>query len=281
MTRASFTTRSTSKSKNNNSDLESGRQENEDEEQEEEEDEFNESDELLIHHHNNNLARLGSSSKISSNYGSTHHNHNHHSHYIHLDNQDLDNLSTLQRSESILKVQHLIDDRGGEYESFRKDQHDLDLIKSAKVKRFYIRQNSILDSFLEVDAILDNVRALGEHTEGPPEISSATAQKRESLAGLVKLAINVNILVNIGLLGAKIAVVLLSNSMSLIASTVDSAMDFLSTLIIYGTSKVIENKNWRSDYEFPTGKRRMEPMSVLIFSVVSESKFSPVMSCRR
>ena len=34
--------------------------------------------------------------------------------------------------------------------------------------------------------------------------------------------------------------VLLSNSMSLIASTVDSAMDFLSTVIIFGTNRVIE-----------------------------------------
>lgn len=75
---------------------------------------------------------------------------------------------------------------------------------------------------------------------------------------------------SVALLAAKVAVVLLSNSMSLIASTVDSLMDLLSTIIIYGTSRVIERRTWQSEYDFPTGKRRMEPMSVLIFSVISE-----------
>lgn len=44
---------------------------------------------------------------------------------------------------------------------------------------------------------------------------------------------------NFLLLGAKIVIVLASNSMSLIASTVDSAMDFLSTLIIFGTARLV------------------------------------------
>lgn len=72
------------------------------------------------------------------------------------------------------------------------------------------------------------------------------------------------------LLAGKVAVVLLSNSMSLIASTVDSAMDFLSTVIIFGTNRVIEHKSWKSDYAYPVGKRRMEPTGVLVFSVFSE-----------
>lgn len=33
--------------------------------------------------------------------------------------------------------------------------------------------------------------------------------------------------------------------MSLIASTVDSAMDFLSTLIVLGTSRYIEHRDWK------------------------------------
>lgn len=45
--------------------------------------------------------------------------------------------------------------------------------------------------------------------------------------------INTNLLVNVLLLGAKGGAILLSNSISLLASFVDSALDLLSTLIIF------------------------------------------------
>lgn len=81
---------------------------------------------------------------------------------------------------------------------------------------------------------------------------------------------------NVVLLAGKIAVVLLSNSMSLVASTVDSAMDLLSTMIIFGTSRVIEHRSWKSQYEWPTGKRRLEPVGVVAFSVFMIAAFFQV-----
>lgn len=51
--------------------------------------------------------------------------------------------ATLKRSESILRVAGLIDDRSGEYEQFRKS--DAELAKmSKKVRKFYQRQNETL-----------------------------------------------------------------------------------------------------------------------------------------
>lgn len=51
------------------------------------------------------------------------------------------------------------------------------------------------------------------------------------------IAINVNFAVNVVLLAAKVLVVLFSNSLSLLASAVDSFMDFLSTCIIFFTAR--------------------------------------------
>lgn len=84
-----------------------------------------------------------------------------------------------------------------------------------------------------------------------------------------------NILVNILLLGSKGAAVLLSNSMSLLASFVDSALDFLSTLIIWGADFAAKREDRGTKY--PTGKKRFEPLGVLIFSVCMIASFSQVL----
>jgi hypothetical protein len=59
----------------------------------------------------------------------------------------------------------------------------------------------------------------------------------------VNFAININLLVNVLLLAGKAFAVLSSNSVSLLASLVDSALDLLSTIIIFGTSKAIAYKS--------------------------------------
>ncbi|GAA5927434.1 cation diffusion facilitator family transporter [Sporobolomyces koalae] len=181
----------------------------------------------------------------------------------------------LQRQESVLKVAGLIDDRAGEFERFRVPQDQLKTM-SKGLRKFYEAQNEILDGFQEVDEILDNARAKAATGELTPLITTNASAKEESMAASVNFAINLNFVVNVVLLVAKIAVVFISHSMSLIASTVDSAMDFLSTLIIFGTSKYIEHKDWKSKYIYPTGKSRMEPLGVLVFSVFMISSFLQV-----
>lgn len=42
-------------------------------------------------------------------------------------------------------------------------------------------------------------------------------------------------------------------------------MDLLSTVILFGASKAIENQGWKQRY--PVGLRRAEPMGVVVFSV--------------
>ncbi|ORY31810.1 hypothetical protein BCR39DRAFT_80831 [Naematelia encephala] len=96
-------------------------------------------------------------------------------------------------------------------------------------------------------------------------------QRRERIA---KLALNINTVVNVLLVAAKAVAVLYSSSISLTASLVDSALDLLSTLIILGTSWAIGVKGDR--HRYPAGKRRFEPLGVLIFSVAMIASFVQV-----
>jgi divalent metal cation (Fe/Co/Zn/Cd) transporter len=93
---------------------------------------------------------------------------------------------------------------------------------------------------------------------------------------IVNLAIFINFVANILLLAAKIIVTLTSSSLSLLASLIDSALDFMSTVIIYTVSKIIQSKDWRSHYQFPVGRARLEPIGVLVFSVIMIVSFIQV-----
>ncbi|KAJ9116973.1 hypothetical protein QFC22_004631 [Naganishia vaughanmartiniae] len=101
--------------------------------------------------------------------------------------------------------------------------------------------------------------------------SQQREEKRERVA---KLALNVNFAINMILLVSKGFAVLSSTSISLVASFVDSALDFLSTLIILGTSIAQGRQSDRAKY--PVGKARFENLGVLIFSVAMISSFTQV-----
>ncbi|KAN0062411.1 hypothetical protein ACQY0O_005295 [Thecaphora frezii] len=101
--------------------------------------------------------------------------------------------------------------------------------------------------------------------------------KEEEASRAVQFAININLLVNVLLLAGKGIAVVSSNSVSLIASFVDSALDLLSTIIIFGTSKAIAYRSWRTFYKYPVGKKRLEPLGVVIFSVLMVASFCQVL----
>ena len=84
----------------------------------------------------------------------------------------------------------------------------------------------------------------------------------------VVFAILVNFFINILLLVGKIAVAMLTDSISVIASLVDSILDFLSTFIIYIANRLSTEKNWKVLHAYPVGRSRLEPLGVLVFSII-------------
>jgi divalent metal cation (Fe/Co/Zn/Cd) transporter len=87
----------------------------------------------------------------------------------------------------------------------------------------------------------------------------------------------INVIVNILLLAAKGVAAIWSSSLSLIASLVDSGLDLLCTIIIWTTNKLV---GWRLQSlrkKFPIGRRRLEPIGILVFSILMVVSFLQIL----
>ena len=105
------------------------------------------------------------------------------------------------------------------------------------------------------------------------EIETPEDEEAESGSRIVTVAIYINFAANAVLLAGKIVVIVLTNSLSVLASLVDAALDFLSTAIVWTTTKLISQKD---GYSYPVGRRRLEPIGVLVFSVIMITSFFQV-----
>jgi divalent metal cation (Fe/Co/Zn/Cd) transporter len=113
-----------------------------------------------------------------------------------------------------------------------------------------------------------------DEEDGPrPEIPGFEDDSVESGDRIVQIAIYVNLVANTILLGGKIAVMVLTNSLSVLASLVDAMLDFLSTAIVWTTTRLIAKQDY---YTYPVGRRRLEPIGVLVFSVIMVTSFFQV-----
>ncbi|KXJ95931.1 hypothetical protein Micbo1qcDRAFT_144249 [Microdochium bolleyi] len=90
---------------------------------------------------------------------------------------------------------------------------------------------------------------------------------------VVMVAIYVNFTANLILLLGKVAVVASVSSMSVLASLVDAILDFLSTAIVWTTTWLIGRQD---QYKYPVGRRKLEPLGVLVFSVIMVTAFAQV-----
>jgi hypothetical protein len=106
-----------------------------------------------------------------------------------------------------------------------------------------------------------------------PEIPWLEDEVVDSDAPIVTLAIYVNFAANAILLAGKFAVVLSVPSVSVLASLVDAMLDFLSTVIVWVTTWLIRKQD---QYRYPVGRRRLEPLGVLVFSVIMITSFVQV-----
>lgn len=186
-----------------------------------------------------------------------------------------------------------------ELEKFRKSDADLTSIPNKKVRKFYEIQNMRLNDWLEVDAVMMSVAddVLESMNPDPNEdgaqersgglqavegnigelLPEEERERRRKAARRAKIAINVNVLANIFLLAGKIGAAFTTGSLSLIASLVDSALDLLCTLIVWSTNRLVL---WRLNAlrkRFPVGRRRLEPLGILVFSVIMVFSFAQIL----
>ncbi|KAH9845224.1 metal tolerance protein 11-like [Teratosphaeria destructans] len=184
-------------------------------------------------------------------------------------------------------------------ERYRKSDEELKAIKNKKVRKFYEDQNDHLNDWLEVDAIVKAVaddvlesmdpdpdrdgereRGGGLQTAGGnvwdflPEEEKAKRAKAQTRA---KWAININVLANIALLIGKIVARFSSGSLSLTASLVDSALDLLCTLIVWSTNRLVQWRLNALQKRFPVGRKRLEPLGILVFSIIMVISFLQIL----
>ncbi|EEQ37020.1 putative metal tolerance protein [Clavispora lusitaniae] len=91
---------------------------------------------------------------------------------------------------------------------------------------------------------------------------------KEESSQEIRVAILVNFFINFLLLIGKTLISFMTSSLSVVASLVDSVLDFLSTFIIYIANKLSETNNWRTKFTYPIGRKKLEPLGILIFSVI-------------
>ena len=184
-------------------------------------------------------------------------------------------------------------------ESYRKSPAELKRIRNKDVRRFYEEQNERLDDWVEVDAVVthiaddvlesmdpdpdrdgDQERSGGiQHVQGNigELLPHDEKMRRKRAARQASLAININVVANILLLAGKAFAAFTTGSLSLVASLVDSALDLLCTLIVWTTNRVV---TWRLNAlqrRFPVGKRRLEPIGILVFSIIMVISFLQIL----
>ena len=135
-----------------------------------------------------------------------------------------------------------------------------------------------MDPDADHDGVIEHSGALrdaGENVEQLlPEDEREARRKANKKA---RWAININIIANVILLTAKVIAAFKSNSLSLIASLVDSALDLLCTLIVWTTNRLV---GWRLNSlqeKFPVGRRRLEPLGILVFSIIMVISFLQIL----
>ena len=79
----------------------------------------------------------------------------------------------------------------------------------------------------------------------------------KQLAKSERLAIHISNVANLLLFAAKVYASIESQSLAVIASTLDSLLDLLSGLILWFTSHAMKKPN---HYHYPIGKKRMQPV---------------------
>jgi hypothetical protein len=119
-----------------------------------------------------------------------------------------------------------------------------------KVSAYYEKQSELLDGLKEIDELLRNEGNMAEHNAPEKHVS---------------LAINLSNASNIILLAAKIPLCVITGSLAIITSVLDSILDLFVGLLLWVARKAVKNEN---KYKYPIGKARMQPLGIVVFAAI-------------
>lgn len=114
-----------------------------------------------------------------------------------------------------------------------------------KMKKFYNRQNALIDQFLQ-SGDEERLAALDTIENGPK----------------VKFAVNASFTVNFFLFVIQLYAAISTGSLSLFATAADAFMDLVSSIVMLVTSRMASRP---SVYKYPVGRTRIETIGIIMF----------------
>jgi hypothetical protein len=113
------------------------------------------------------------------------------------------------------------------------------------MKKFYTRQNALIDQFLQ-SGDEERLAALDSLENGPK----------------VRFAVNASFLVNFFLFIIQMYAAISTGSLSLFATAADAFMDLVSSVVMLVTSRMAARP---SVYKYPVGRTRIETIGIIMF----------------
>jgi len=117
--------------------------------------------------------------------------------------------------------------------------------KEKHMKKFYTRQNALIDQFLE-SGDEERLAALDLEENGPK----------------VRFAVNASFVVNFCLFIIQLYAAISTGSLSLFATAADAFMDLVSSCVMLVTSRLASRP---SVYKYPVGRTRIETIGIIMF----------------
>ena len=119
------------------------------------------------------------------------------------------------------------------------------LAKPRHMKKFYTRQNALIDQFLQ-SGDEERLAALDQVENGPK----------------VRFAVNASFVVNFCLFVIQMYAAISTGSLSLFATAADAFMDLVSSVVMLITSRMAARP---SVYKYPVGRTRIETIGIIMF----------------
>ncbi|CAF3203017.1 unnamed protein product [Rotaria socialis] len=146
-------------------------------------------------------------------------------------------------NDSYYSLKRLLDKRRGE--------RDEDSKLPRRVKQFYKDQDELIDIYQRL------------HSHGTEK--DTYKKQRDNLKRKSKILTKLSLGVNIILFIIKIVASVISKSLSVVSSVIDSAVDLATSVILFLAWRSIKK---RDPYRYPEGRERLEPIAIIILSVI-------------
>lgn len=155
----------------------------------------------------------------------------------------------------------------GQYLDAQKSDEFINQLTNKNTRKYYETQNEMIRALADAQRYLDVELGTSSEHVSPNDIPN-NGEGSNGLPfhwGGPKWAINGSFGMNCVLVVFKIVAAVLSGSLVVLASTVDSALDIFSGAIIFVTHIMIHRQN---KYLYPVGKNRYENLGIIVFAAV-------------